>query len=144
MLDSGEDAILRIAFSTADQLTYLFIIMFHISGPHRIRFVFATRHRSRRQVSQFSAALALAASVLFRRSFGTFEEDPLTHIVVLPNYQEDVSTHQETLENLGLFLFRQSRVVSNAQDKAEHLMAESRQLFEDSIAIYPLPLSVSL
>ena len=30
MLDSGEDAILRIAFSTADQLTYLFIIMFHI------------------------------------------------------------------------------------------------------------------
>ena len=30
MLDSGKDAILRTAFSTADQLTYLFIIMFHI------------------------------------------------------------------------------------------------------------------
>ena len=61
------------------------------------------------------------------------EEDLVAHLVVLPNHQEDEILLRETLENLGsspfakkhvhIELAKEAREGSNAQDRAERLMA---------------------
>ena len=49
------------------------------------------------RISEFSAVLALGASVLRRRSNGHpfLDEDPVTHFVVLPNGQDDEAMFRE-------------------------------------------------
>merc|ERR1712136_553714 len=77
------------------------------------------------------------------------EEDPVTHFVVLPNYQEDEAMLRETLENLGrspsaekhmrIVLAMEAREGPNTRDKAERLMAATGHLFEDMMATYHPP-----
>ena len=77
------------------------------------------------------------------------EQDPVTHFVVLPNYQEDEAMLRETLENLGrspsaekhmrIVLAMEAREGPNTRDKAERLMAATGHLFEDMMATYHPP-----
>ena len=93
-----------------------------------------------------SMAMVLCACLLVRRSnwHSSFEKDPVTYFVIVPNFRENEAMQSKTLENLGrspseekqvrIVLAIEGREGPSTQGRTEHLMEVRRHHFADKMA----------